>query len=102
MTPKPFAVRPPKRRKGPASHLTFEERWALGYRGAPILECNLWLEEQMRRLADPRQYHHLYAEWLARYTAERGVIPVEPRRGFRAAAYGCLCRIAGLSPRPDA
>lgn len=65
------------------------------YAGAPILTCNHWLEGQMRRLADPHRYHHLYRAWLVRYTALRGYRPADPRRSFRAAARGCLRRIAG-------
>lgn len=85
--------RPTPRRKRRAGRLTPDERWAFGYRGAPILACNHWLEAQMRQLPDPRQYHHLFDAWLARYVVLRGVAPAAPRRSFRAAAQGCLQRI---------
>jgi hypothetical protein len=65
------------------------------FAGAPILACNHWLEEQMRRLPDPRRYHHLYRAWLDRYTTLRGYGPADPRRSFRSAAHGCLRRITG-------
>lgn len=61
--------------------------------GAPPLACNVWLEEQMRRLPDPARYHHLYATWLEHYVTLRGYEPLDPRRSFRAAARGCLRRL---------
>jgi hypothetical protein len=61
--------------------------------GAPPLACNVWLEEQLRLLRDPAQYHHLYTAWLAHYVTLRGYEPLDPRRSFRAAARGCLKRM---------
>jgi hypothetical protein len=64
--------------------------------GAPPLACNVWLEEELRRLPDPeRQAHGLYEGWLERYIALRGAAPAEPRRSFRAAVRSRLDRIRG-------
>lgn len=62
-------------------------------RGRPPLQCNLWLEAQIARLANRRYFWHLYDEWLARYAAETGGLPLDPRNSFRQAAYGCIDRI---------
>lgn len=61
--------------------------------GAPPLACNVWLEDQLRKLPDPARYHHLYADWLAHYVTLRGYEPLDPRRSFRAAARGCIQRM---------
>jgi len=67
--------------------------------GAPPLACNVWLEEQMRCLPDPKEYHHLYSAWLAHYIVLRGYEPQDPRRSFRAAARGSLRRIRRRRPK---
>ncbi len=61
--------------------------------GAPVLECNVWLEEQLARLASPRDKHKLFRPWLERYRALRGVEPADPLRSFRAAVAGCERRM---------
>ena len=61
--------------------------------GAPPLACNVWLEEQLRKLPNHARYHHLYNAWLAHYVALRGYEPLDPRRSFRAAVRGCYKRM---------
>lgn len=58
--------------------------------GAPSLECNRWLKEQIAQLPNPLCYHPLMAEWLHRYQVERGRAPVDKRGSFRAAAKSAL------------
>jgi hypothetical protein len=87
----PRAATLPAANPGAPNQATLKKR--AQFAGAPILACNHWLEEQMRRLPDPRRYHHLYRAWLDRYTTLRGYGPADPRRSFRSAAHGCLRRI---------
>ncbi len=70
--------------------------------GAPPLACNVWLEEELRRLPDPeRQAHALYEGWLERYIALRGAAPAEPRRSFRSAVRSRLNHIRGENSRRE-
>lgn len=61
--------------------------------GAPVLACNLWLEEQLLRLEEPHRRRSLFKPWLERYRAERGTYPADPMRSFRAALAGCERRL---------
>lgn len=72
--------------------------------GAPVLACNVWLEEQLLRLEHPSQRRSLYKPWLERYRAVRGLDPVDPERSFRAAIKGCERRMRkrGREPEPRA
>lgn len=63
-------------------------------RGAPPLPSTEWLQAQIELLpAACTRPNHLYKPWLARYEQFRGFLPVDPRRGFRAAVQGCLRRL---------
>lgn len=62
-------------------------------KGAPLLACNAWLEDELRRLPYPERYHHLYQPWLDRYIMLRGRAPVEPHRSFRSAVRSSLARM---------
>ncbi len=70
--------------------------------GAPVLACNLWLEEQLLRLEHPSQRRSLYKPWLERYRAVRGLDPVDPERSFRAAVKGCERRLRKRGREPEA
>lgn len=68
-----------------------------GHAGAPPLSCNLWLEQEVKRIGIvpryDRRYRPLYAEWLRRYCELRGFAPVDRNRSFRAAVAGALARL---------
>ena len=70
--------------------------------GAPVLACNVWLEEQLLRLEHPSQRRSLFKPWLERYEDVRGVAPADPERSFRAAMRGCELRMRarGCEPVP--
>lgn len=61
--------------------------------GAPVLACNVWLEEQLALTTDPRERSRLFRPWLQRYRQLRGVDPADPTRSFRAAVAGCERRL---------
>lgn len=66
------------------------------FTGAPVLPCNVWLEEQLAHLpnpADPEARRRLFTPWLTRYRALRGCDPADPIRSFRAAVQGCEHRL---------
>lgn len=61
--------------------------------GAPPLSCNVWLEQEIRRLPDKDDFNHLYSEWLERYQALKGTPPADPRSSFRAAGKTIVKRL---------
>lgn len=61
--------------------------------GAPSLECNRWLTEEIAKLPNPQRYHSLMSEWLLRYQAERGRAPADKRGSFRSAARNALAEL---------
>ena len=61
--------------------------------GAPPLACNVWLEQEIRKLPDKDDFNHLYEEWLARYRALKGTSPADPRSSFRAAGKTIIRRL---------
>ena len=62
--------------------------------GAPVLACNVWLEEQLAGLGKDRPgRRRLFRPWLAQYRLLRGCDPVDPMRSFRAAVAGCEQRL---------
>lgn len=61
--------------------------------GAPVLACNVWLEEQLAHLRDRSEKRKLFRPWLDRYRALRGLDPADPARSFRAAVSGCEARL---------
>ena len=67
--------------------------------GAPLLACNVWLEDQIGSLSDLSHYDHLYWPWRERYRALRGRDPVDPKRSFLMAVKGCLDRLAARRQR---
>lgn len=67
--------------------------------GAPVLACNVWLEEQLAQMADPRDRKQLFRPWLQRYRQLRGVEPADPMRSFRAAVAGCERRLRARTER---
>ena len=63
--------------------------------GAPVLACNIWLEEQLMALGPERRgRHRLFRPWLEQYRQLRGEEPADPMRSFRAAITGCERRLA--------
>jgi hypothetical protein len=69
--------------------------------GAPVLPCNIWLEEQLAALGPERRgRRRLFRPWLEQYHKLRGVEPADPLRSFRAAVAGCEKRLAQRVP-PD-
>jgi hypothetical protein len=74
---------------------TGDPRGRKGGRGRPLLDTNWWLEQELRRLADPYACQHLYEEWMVRYRAETGRFPADPRTSFRQAVLGCIRRLFG-------
>lgn len=65
--------------------------------GAPVLACNVWLEEQLAKVHDERERMRLFRPWMARYRELRGVEPADPMRSFRAAVAGCERRLRARS-----
>jgi hypothetical protein len=61
--------------------------------GAPVLACNVWLEEQLAHLGDKAEKRKLFRPWMDRYRALRGIDPADPARSFRAAVAGCEERL---------
>jgi len=61
--------------------------------GAPVLACNVWLEEQLAHLGDKAEKRKLFRPWMDRYRALRGLDPADPARSFRAAVAGCEERL---------
>ena len=62
-------------------------------RGAPVLACNQWLEQQL--IASPYPFHarELYRRWLAAYTRLKGHAPEDPKSSFRAALRSARRRL---------
>ncbi len=66
-----------------------------GRTGAPVLACNVWLEEQLAEVGKDRPgRRRLFSQWLTQYRQLRGCDPVDPMRSFRAAVAGCEHRLA--------
>lgn len=59
--------------------------------GAPILPCNVWLEEMLA--FDYDDLGLLREEWRQRYHVTKGLDPVNERRSFMAAVSGCMNRL---------
>jgi hypothetical protein len=93
-----FRNRFPHTQRGAGGRRTGLLLWINGYRhsdhtGAPVLSCNVWLEEQLSALEDRRQRYRLFRPWLERYRQVRGIEPADPMRSFRAAMQGCERRM---------
>ena len=70
--------------------------------GAPVLACNIWLEEQLVALGPERRgRNRLFRPWLEQYRLLRGQDPADPTRSFRAAVAGCEKRLALRAQRAD-
>lgn len=70
-----------------------------GRTGAPVLACNVWLEEQLEALGPGRHgRRRLFRSWLEQYHQLRGCDPEDPMRSFRAAVAGCEKRLARRKP----
>ena len=76
--------------------ILMNQRAQSNHTGAPVLACNVWLEEQLAHLpnwGDARARRRLFRPWLERYRALRGSEPADPSRSYRAALQGCLHRL---------
>lgn len=93
-----FRHRFPRHVRGAAGRRTglllrINQEMASDHTGAPVLACNVWLEEQLVLLKDSSEKHTLFRPWLDRYRALRGIDPADPARSFRAAVTGCERRL---------
>lgn len=74
--------------------LRINQESASDHTGAPVLSCNVWLEEQLAHVTDRAERRKLFRPWLDRYRALRGLDPADPSRSFRAAVAGCEERLS--------
>lgn len=87
------------RRTGLLLTINRSEPARAGHTGAPVLACNVWLEEQLAALGPGRPgRRRLFRPWLEQYHRLRGRDPVDPMRSFRAAVAGCEKRLARRPP----